>query len=111
MKKWAAVKCIFAAGCLAISLPTSAISAVGEKSYVPVGGYIKDKDVALKVAEAILDSVYGTDLIAKEKPLVVSLKGNVWTINGTLKAGYKGGVAEIRISKTSGKVLYLNHEK
>jgi hypothetical protein len=80
-------------------------------SYIPPGGFVKNEMVASKIADAILVSIYGEDELSSERPFNISLKKGIWIITGTLKPGYKGGVAEIHISKASGKILYVNHGK
>lgn len=80
------------------------------KGYVPSDGFVPDKKTALRVAEAILISVYGEQQIAKEQPLEIALVDNdVWLIWGTMHKKVLGGTAVIKISKRTGKVLYLGH--
>ena len=80
------------------------------KSYVPPNGMVPNKRTALQVAEAVLTSVYGEQQIAKEQPLKVALvAGDVWLVWGTLPKRYVGGTAVIKISKRTGKVLFLSH--
>ncbi len=78
--------------------------------YVPPNGFIPDKKTALRVAEAILTAAYGEKQIATEQPLKIALLDNdVWMVWGTLDRRYLGGVAVVKISKKTGKVLYLTH--
>jgi len=80
------------------------------KGYAPPNGFVPNKKTALNVGEAILTSVYGEKQITQEKPLKIALVENdirlVW---GTLPEGYLGGTAVIKISKRTGKVLFLSH--
>jgi hypothetical protein len=82
-----------------------------DRGYVPKEGIIPTKEVAIKVAEAVLNEIYGEKEIKDEKPFKVELKKGVWIIEGTLPADMVGGVAEIRISKQTGEVLYVMHGK
>lgn len=78
---------------------------------MPPDGVIRDGLVAAKVAEIYLTSVYGKDQIEKQRPLVADLSGGIWTIRGTppSKGRSFGGVAEIEIAKTDGRVLRMSH--
>ena len=72
--------------------------------------FIPDSTTAIKVAESILTPLYGT--MANERPLRAELIGDtVWSVHGTLPLGWKGGVAEIEILKSDGKVLFVCHGK
>jgi NTF2 fold immunity protein of polymorphic toxin system component len=58
--------------------------------------------------------VYGATQIASERPFKAVLQGSVWTVAGTLHCGAPacvGGTAEVKISKTSGQILYMIHYK
>lgn len=80
------------------------------KGFVPANGFVPDKKTALRVAEAILVSVYGEKQIAEEQPLKIALVDNdVWLVWGTLSERAVGGTAVIKISKRTGQVLYLAH--
>ena len=82
----------------------------GGRSYVPPNGCVPDKKTAILVADAILTSVYGEQQIAKERPLKIALvEGDVWLIWGTLPRRYLGGTAVIKLSRRTGKVLFLSH--
>ena len=48
-------------------------------------GFVPDKETATKIAEAILIPVYGKDSIEDERPFTATLKGNTWTVGGTLR--------------------------
>jgi hypothetical protein len=72
--------------------------------------YVPDEATAIKVAEAILTPIYGKEVLKKEKPLIAILKGNIWTVTGTLHYE-KGGVASIQIQKSDCKVLFTWHGK
>jgi hypothetical protein len=74
-------------------------------------GVISSPSIAKQVAEIYLTSIYGADVIREEKPLVVSMRAGVWRVTGSLKAGWKGGVAQIDLCQTTGQVLSFDHEK
>jgi hypothetical protein len=68
-----------------------------------------------------LAGVYGEEQIEQEKPFSATLKNGVWTVNGTLwcsdAQGRRtsqcdiGGVAQIKLRQTDGKVLLIIHGK
>lgn len=84
-------------------------------NYVPPGGYVAAETTAVQIAEAVLVPIYGKETIEKEKPLIATLSGDVWTVSGTLHNGFfvkkNGGVALIEISKIDGKILRVTHGK
>jgi NTF2 fold immunity protein len=82
-----------------------------EHSYVPDEGFIPSKEVAIKVAVAVWGPIYGAEKIAKEKPYRATLTDGVWTVEGSLPKGSKGGVALARIAKKDGRILRVTHGK
>jgi hypothetical protein len=86
------------------------------QGYRPKEGYVPDSATALRVGEAVLVPVYGVKHIESEKPFTATLKHDVWTIQGTLHCSdglalCDRGVAEVRISKADGRILFMNHGK
>lgn len=84
-------------------------------SFVPKNGYVPDAETARTIAEAVLTPVYGKQTILSERPFRATLKGDVWTVSGSVKcdgppgAVCPGGAAEVRISKKSGTILFMAH--
>jgi hypothetical protein len=79
-------------------------------SFRPKAGYVPDEKTAAKIGEAILIPVYGKEVILEERPFKATLQGDVWTVKGTLHcSGCDGGTAVIRISKTTGQILFMAH--
>jgi hypothetical protein len=85
-----------------------------------VNGPVRDEATALKIAEARLVSVYGKKQIDSERPLHAELKGDVWTVLGTLncpggEGGMTivcvGGVASAEVSAINGEILSVRHGK
>jgi NTF2 fold immunity protein len=60
------------------------VIAIGAKepkdSYVPKDGYVPNKDVAIKIAVAVWEPIYGEETIAQEKPFRAKLVDGVWTV-------------------------------
>jgi NTF2 fold immunity protein len=85
-----------------------------QHSYVPPAGFVPDKTTALRIAEAVLDPIYGEDRIKAEGPLEAKLNdaGDTWIVWGHLpKPANKGGAAYIEISKADGHILRVTHGK
>jgi len=106
-----AIFLISVAACTGFASTTCADTIQSDYSYMPPGGYIQNKEIAIAVAEVILDSIYGKKTIDREKPLVATLDGEVWTVHGSLPKGVLGGTATIRISKKSGEIISVVHYK
>jgi TPR repeat protein len=78
--------------------------------YVPPDkGVIPDQATAIEVAEAILKRVYGEDNIKREEPFTAALEDGIWRVGGSLPKGHIGGVAEIHIAKSDGRVMFIVH--
>ena len=54
------------------------------KSIVPKDGFIPDEATAVKVGEAVALAQYGEKKIAGERPFRGMLKGDTWTVKGTV---------------------------
>jgi hypothetical protein len=83
-------------------------------SYVPPQGFVPDKNTAIRIAEAVLDPIYGEDKIKAEEPLDARLNevGDTWIVWGHLpKPANRGGAAYIEISKADARILRVTHGK
>jgi hypothetical protein len=81
------------------------------KSFTPKKGYVPDEATAIRIGEAVAIAQYGETTIAKERPFRARLYDHTWLIHGTLHpAGADGGTAVIKISRTTGQVLFLTHQ-
>jgi hypothetical protein len=81
------------------------------QSFRPKDGFVPDEKTAVRVAEAVLSPIYGEEKILSERPFSAKLKGDVWTVTGSLPEGMAGGVAEVKISKRTGEILGVTHGK
>ena len=90
-----------------------AFAAIGPPDdFVPAEGYVPTAEVAIKIAVAVWEPIYGAEKIAEEKPYKATLAEGVWTVEGTLPKRYtKGGVALAEISKRDGRILRVTHGK
>lgn len=82
------------------------------KGYIPEEGYVPNEATAVKVAEAVWLPIYGEN-IYKKQPFIAKYdeKENCWIVNGTLPPDTFGGVPEIKISKSTGEILFVYHGK
>lgn len=83
-------------------------------SVKPRDGFVPNAETAVKIGEAVLIPVYGEATINRERPFKATRQGDVWRVTGTLDCGSpqcNGGTAVVRISKTSGEILFMNHYK
>jgi hypothetical protein len=94
-------------------LCSSPDAGAGDRHGIPAAGAVPDARTALVIAKAILTPIYGEELRGEE-PFRATLKGDRWTVQGTLNCGgrfCKGGVAEIEIAKSDGRVVSISHGK
>ena len=77
-----------------------------------VVGFVDNKKIAKEKAELLWLEIYG-DSIKDKKPYVVSFDetNQVWLVQGSLPKNYDGGVPNILIQKSDGKVLAIWHDK
>jgi len=71
---------------------------------------VPDGATAIKIAVAVWEPIYGRGQIASEAPYSAKLNKGVWLVEGHLPQGV-GGVAEVEISKETGKILRVWHGK
>jgi len=89
----------------------SASAASGIARSWPKQGPVPTAAAAIDIAVKLWSPVYGAERIAHEKPYRVSLAGGVWTVQGSIPRGWKGGAATLKIRKSDGEVLLLTHYK
>jgi len=96
----------------AIGVIIAAVAAeTGAFSFKPKDGFVPTKNVAIKIAVAVWEPIYGAEHIATEKPYQARLTNGVWIVEGSLPQGAAGGVAEAEISKDDGRILRVSHGK
>lgn len=96
---------------LLLAVSGSGTRQMPEGGFVPDDGFVPSKEVAIKIAVAVWEPIYGAEKIAGEKPYRATLADGVWTVEGSLPTGRKGGVALARISKKNGRILHVIHGK
>jgi hypothetical protein len=85
-----------------------------ELSVKPKDGFVPNPETAVKIAEAVLMPIYGEKQINAERPFKATKQGDIWRVAGTLNCGSPtcaGGTAVVRISKTTGEILFVGHYK
>ena len=85
-----------------------------EASVKPKDGFVPNAETAVKVAEAVLVPIYGEKKISEERPFKATRQGDVWRVVGTLNCDSPncvGGTAVVRISKTTGEIIFVGHYK
>ena len=94
---------------LSLAVASSTLQQPASDSYVPPNGFVPDSATAVRIAVAVWIPIYGKRQIMLEQPYVARLQDSVWTVTGTLRAGYQGGTAIAMIAKRDGRVLYVKH--
>jgi len=105
---------IFVISLLAIGIASAYSQTPQDASVKPRSGFVPNAETAVKVGEAVLMPVYGERMIRDEEPFKAKREGDVWTVEGTLNCGAPqcvGGTAVVKISKTSGEILFMTHNK
>ncbi|MYM21097.1 hypothetical protein GTP46_00345 [Duganella sp. FT135W] len=81
-----------------------------QAGYRPPEGFVPDQQTAALIAEAVLVPIYGVETIQRQKPFRIDLRKGVWTVEGGTYPA-PGGNFMIRISKKTGAILFVIHEK
>jgi len=108
---------LIAISVLAAGVATAYSQTRQSPSVWPKEGFVPNAETAVKVGEAVLMPVYGEKRIEGERPFNATLQGDVWTVEGTLHCDgppgetCPGGTAVVKISKTSGQILFMMHYK
>ena len=72
---------------------------------------LKDRNVAILIAETILFNLYGKENIQRQKPYAVDLLDNYWVISGSLEKDMLGGTFLIILDSRNSEVLKITHGK
>src|SRR5262245_16967791 len=75
------------------------------------GGLVPNREIAIRIAEAILFPIYGEKNIREQRPYQVNLKGGKWTIDGAPPPpGMTGGNFHIIILQRDARVVEIGHD-
>jgi len=81
-----------------------------DSSYkLPSDTLIRDKDMAISIAEVLLFKSYGKALISGERPYECYLIDGCWFLRGTLPKSYTADVFEMIMSAKDGRVIKMTH--
>lgn len=71
---------------------------------------VPNEETAIAMAEAVFVVAFGNEVLSK-KPFVAKLDATkrYWLVCGTLPAGYVGGVPEMKIRKSDGRIMKVKH--
>jgi hypothetical protein len=107
------VRMIVFALSLSTAITLGQIDKVNKPVFIPKGGFVPDAETAVKIAEAVLVPVYGQKQVESERPFKATVKGDSWTVQGTLQCAPNcvGGTALVEISKSTGQILQMFHTK
>jgi len=92
-----------------INKQLSATAYIDVAGYNPQEGLVPSAEIAFKMAEPVLNQIYGVKQIESEKPFSINLENNIWIVEGSIKKGVKGGVAYMEIRKSNGEILKVIH--
>lgn len=94
-----------------IQLLYSGQPSLAPMKFSPDSGFVQDEETAAQIALAVLMPVYGPAAIERQKPLVSTIDGDIWTVKGQLPSGVLGGVASVDISRTDGRIIRMAHSR
>jgi hypothetical protein len=80
-------------------------------SYIPPNGFVPDSLTAVRIATAVWSPIYGEQQIKGQQPYRASLRDSIWTVEGSLPDGMRGGVASAEISKRDGRIIRVSHDR
>ena len=73
---------------------------------------IRDKNLAIKIAQTKFNKVYGKSMIAEEQPFrAKKINDSIWYVEGTFKSIGFGGVAFGKVDVKNKKVIEFSHGK
>ena len=70
---------------------------------------IKDKEMAISMAEFVLFKSYGKATITTERPYECYLIDGYWFLRGTLPKSYTADVFELIMSAKDGRIIKMTH--
>jgi NTF2 fold immunity protein len=96
---WILVVCLSALGTTGVTRA---------QGYVPKRGFVPDRKTALAIADAVLQAMLPRSTLSSYRPFKAKLSGNVWNVmSKDLPIDTTGGRIYLRISKTTGAILFL----
>lgn len=81
----------------------------GERTQPPKQGYVPSEALAVALARAVLNPLYGEEAMAKEEPFNARFAQGIWTVIGTFNGKGFGGVAIVQLQQSNGEILFVSH--
>jgi hypothetical protein len=78
-------------------------------SVMPEQGLVPTAEVAIRIAVAVWEPIYGKAQIEGQKPCKAELADGIWHVWGHLPPHWLGGTAEAEISQKDGRILRVSH--
>lgn len=72
---------------LILAITCSSPAQKPDDGHVPDDGFVPNEKVAIKIAVAVWEPIYGQAKIAMEKPCRATLADGIWTVEGSLPKG------------------------
>ena len=89
---------------LCLTLFATLLLAQSKPKYSPSNDLVPDEETAIKIAEAILTPIYGSDVVEREKPFRVHLVKGAWIVDGAIRHE-PGGNLHIEIRKKDCRIV------
>ena len=80
-----------------------------QMSHLPEAGAVPTAEVAIKIAVAVWEPIYGKDRIVRQAPYSAKEIEGYWIVRGYLPPSHYGGTALAIIEKKSGKIIHIIH--
>ncbi|HEY4084129.1 MAG TPA: NTF2 fold immunity protein [Burkholderiaceae bacterium] len=81
------------------------------QGYQPKNGVVSTEKTAIAIARAIIAESYGEKTMEDWKPLTATESGDDWEVVGRVRRDRSGGGVTIRISRCTGRVVFLFADK
>lgn len=94
---------------LSVLVLVSALAGAQEHSVKPKAALVPNEATAISIAVAVLEPIYGSENIKRQRPLHAKLENGTWHVQGTLPPNSLGGVAEVWIARDDGRILRVTH--
>ena len=84
-----------------------------ERGVIPKDGFVPNEKTAVKIAEAVIEPIYGLQCVKTERPFKAKLIGGEWFVTGSgpTNLDWMGGVAEVHINKTNACITFMKHSR
>lgn len=77
----------------------------------PKEGFVPNEKVAISIATAVSEAIYGEKQIAPQKPFQAVIKDGVWNVTGAASKNAPGGSVSVEIRKDTGAIMRVFHSQ